>query len=523
MSNNRGGGPIPRIGFGGPGGRGGGMGGQGGNMRGGGGMRGGGPMRGGMQRPGQRRDNFRQPGQHTQGQGKRVDQSPRMDRKRKEKTEAKTTMTDFRIVGIEVKSLDWSWGLIGEHVFEEDEKEKEAEAKPEAKEEPKEESAVKDEKKAEKPAEEPASEAKEEKDEADEAKPEVKEETKEDAADEAAEPTVGAKRKAKPSSIDGDESPKKRTSSFVSHKDSGGDKNILSSPESNQNRFRIYFESPPELDRVPKSARRNPNKRWRRESSSVAPSRLGEVEEHDEENAESQEQHEEHAEQPQGEAKPAKTPADGEAKEEAKPEAEAEAKDEAQPEPEAKDEEKKAEGEDAGDAGDVSMVSASGETAEDTAAAVEAALAESAQNAASAYGNRTSKSRSRRWSTSSLESHQSDAHALGAEDPNVPQPSVNRVSVLYEESSRRLVFDASVVSKIRIFRAEGRIEVDLLPQTEKPEPKAEAEAKPEKADGEEKPADEEKKDEASDESKPEEKSDDLPKGVLVSSHMPFTS
>ena len=46
--------------------------------------------------------------------------------------------------------------------------------------------------------------------------------------------------------------------------------------ESNQNRFRIYFESPPELDRVPKAARRNPNKRWRRESSSVAPSRMGE-------------------------------------------------------------------------------------------------------------------------------------------------------------------------------------------------------------------------------------------------------
>lgn len=503
-------------------------------MRGGGGMRGGGPMRGGMQRPGQRRDNFRQPGPHTQGQGKRVDQSPRMDRKRKEKTEAKTTMTDFRIVGIEVKSLDWSWGLIGEHVFEEDEKEKEPE-KTEVKEERKEEPAAKDEKKEEDEEEpkEPPSEAKEEeaKEEKPDAKPEVKEEMKEGAeADEAAEPTVGAKRKAKPSSIDGDESPKKRSSSFVSHKDSGsgGERNVLSSPESNQNRFRIYFESPPELDRVPKSARRNPNKRWRRESSSVAPSRLGEVEEHDEENAEDHGDHAEHSEaQPEGEAKPADAEAESkEGKEsEAKPQPEAEpkAETEAQPEPsESKDEEKKEDGGE--EAGDVSMVSASGDAAEDTAAAVEAALAESAQNTASAYGNRTTKSRSRRWSTSSLESHQSDAHALGAEDPNVPQPSVNRVSVLYEESSRRLVFDASVVSKIRIFRGEGRIEVDLLPQPAEAKPDAKADekveekpdAKPE-GEGEEKPTDEseEKKTEAADEAKPEEK-DDLPKGVLVS-------
>lgn len=50
------------------------------------------------------------------------------DRKRREKSkdagqkEDKTTLTDFRIVGIEVKSLGWSWGQIG-HEVEEDEEE----------------------------------------------------------------------------------------------------------------------------------------------------------------------------------------------------------------------------------------------------------------------------------------------------------------------------------------------------------------------------------------------------------------
>jgi hypothetical protein len=43
-----------------------------------------------------------------------------VDRKRREKEkdryrerEERITMTDFRIVGIEVKGLDWTWGLIG--------------------------------------------------------------------------------------------------------------------------------------------------------------------------------------------------------------------------------------------------------------------------------------------------------------------------------------------------------------------------------------------------------------------------
>jgi hypothetical protein len=47
-------------------------------------------------------------------------QTRELDRKRKEKErdrarekEEKITMTDFRIVGIEVKGLDWAWGLVG--------------------------------------------------------------------------------------------------------------------------------------------------------------------------------------------------------------------------------------------------------------------------------------------------------------------------------------------------------------------------------------------------------------------------
>ena len=65
---------------------------------------------------------------------------------------------------------------------------------------------------------------------------------------------------------------KKRSSDYLlTHGKPNGPPQALH--DSNQNRFRIYFESPPELDRVPKVARRNPNKRWRRETSSVAPSR----------------------------------------------------------------------------------------------------------------------------------------------------------------------------------------------------------------------------------------------------------
>ena len=104
---------------------------------------------------------------------------------------------------------------------------------------------------------------------------------------------LGSKRKAETPGLEGDgggsacgpedcllipakaSSPKKRASYMMTH----GKLNSDTPFESNQNRFRIYFESPPELDRIPKALRRNPNKRWRRESSSVAPSRVGEAHE----------------------------------------------------------------------------------------------------------------------------------------------------------------------------------------------------------------------------------------------------
>jgi hypothetical protein len=125
---------------------------------------------------------------------------------------------------------------------------------------------------------------------------------------------------------------------------------------------------------------------------------------------------------------------------------------------------------------------------------MEAALAESAQNAASAYGNRGSK-QARRWSTSTTDSQTESI--LATLHGDVHQPSHNRVTVIYEESSRRLVFDASVVHKIRIFRGEGRIEVDLLPGAAPVVPKAESEDKKDGDKVEEKPVLE------------------LPKGVLV--------
>lgn len=335
-----------------------------------------------------------------------------------------------------------------------------------------------------------------------------------------------------------------------------------SSPESNQNRFRIYFESPPELDRVPKAARRNPNKRWRRESSSVAPSRLGEAdgydvsEQHEEEHEHAQNEHADEPDHP--EAQPEETPAHPAAPTEAEPPAAPEAAEaateetaetstEAAPadaanaesteaadapatdgnaEPTAPTTEGTADAADAAPApapetsetvegeaaGDVSMVTAPGDEeapegeaadqhggltgAEASEAELKAALAESAANAASAYGTRTTTKhqRDRTWSVSSVGSHGESLMGLAAD---VAQPSVNRVSVLYEDSTRRLVFDASVVSKVRIFRTEGRIEVDLLPVAASKAKPAESEGKSEDAE------------------KADEQELELPKGILV--------
>lgn len=145
--------------------------------------------------------------------------------------------------------------------------------------------------------------------------------------------------------------------------------------------------------------------------------------------------------------------------------------------------------------------------AEASAAEMEAALAESAQNAASAYGSRQ-KPRGRRWSTSSIGSDaETDITALTGD---VTQPSVNRVSMLYEDSSRRLVFDASVVQKIRIFRSEGRIEVDVHPP---PPAKETAGAKEGDKEGTKEGDKEGDKEGESQEVSAE--TEQLPKGVLV--------
>lgn len=51
--------------------------------------------------------------------------------KKKEK-EAKTTLTDFRIVGIEMKELGWKWGLVGEEAMNQAEEDEEKAEKSEA-------------------------------------------------------------------------------------------------------------------------------------------------------------------------------------------------------------------------------------------------------------------------------------------------------------------------------------------------------------------------------------------------------
>jgi 20S proteasome subunit alpha 6 len=61
----------------------------------------------------------------------RPEQSPgkrdKKDKKKeKEKDNAKTTLTDFRIVGIEMKDLGWSWGLVGEEAMNQAEEEEKA-------------------------------------------------------------------------------------------------------------------------------------------------------------------------------------------------------------------------------------------------------------------------------------------------------------------------------------------------------------------------------------------------------------
>jgi hypothetical protein len=114
-----------------------------------------------------------------------------------------------------------------------------------------------------------------------------------------------------------------------------------------------------------------------------------------------------------------------------------------------------------------SAVAAPPASAEETAAAI----AQSAENAASAY-----KSRTRRRSSVSSTDSRDTVHAF---QPEVT-PSMNRLSILYEGSQRRMCFDAEVVEKIKVYREQGRIEVVFAPLPAKAEVEAET-----VADGEE--------------------------------------
>jgi hypothetical protein len=317
----------------------------------------------------------------------------------------------------------------------------------------------------------------------------------------------------------------------------------LSKFEEPQNRFRIYFDSPPELDRIPKAIRRGTNKRFRRESSSVAPSVQGQ--------APAEGEAEEKVPDGGVEAAEAETvvgeaPAGVEVKAEVEAEevvgevlagaevvdgevpvvsAEAEPSDElggkanaagdavaevAAADSAAADAATGGAEEDAG-AGDVSMRTdvgqeadaaegeqadlAAGQAPEATAVTIpqvesvgEASAEAPATDAVDATSALPSEAEAvparaeqpiatrtrRRSSVSSHATHpdgtatvNGDAEASAPSAPAAdavpagPQPSVNRISILYEESSRRICVDAEAVESVRIYRAEGKIEVCL--------------------------------------------------------------
>lgn len=340
----------------------------------------------------------------------------------------------------------------------------------------------------------------------------------------------------------------------------------LSKFEEPQNRFRIYFDSPPELDRIPKAIRRGINKRFRRESSSVAPSVQGQAQAEGEaeekvpeggaEGAEAEtvvgeapvgvevkaeigteEAAEEviaGAEVVEGEVPVIPADADssgalGERKADPAAEAVAEA---VVAESASADEETGGAEEETG-AGDVSMRTdvghdadaAEGEQAEAALEAPEAAVeaipqvesvgepsaeapATDAVDAISALPSEAEAvpataeqpiaTRTRR--RSSVSSHAThpdgtatvngDAEASAPSAPAVdavpagPQPSVNRISILYEESSRRICVDAEAVESVRIYRAEGKIEVCLKEEEPVVAVEGEEEREAEKVEGE---------------------------------------
>ncbi|WVQ77134.1 hypothetical protein IAR50_006817 [Cryptococcus sp. DSM 104548] len=551
------------------------------------------------------------------------------------KDTGKATMTDWRIVGVEMKELGWSWGIVDGQT-EEDESEVKVEGQ-----EPVEAKNGEAEVKVELPepestepiesasapvplieSSEPAPVKLESSSEAQtEVAPTLEGESAAAVAEETEKEKRGAKRKAKsPDTEDGDEhhsakrsvpfktttpsattlplppsesaattpqqhsqrlsvSPVKATSDVA--------KDLLANYENNSNRLRIYFDSPPELDRAPK-VKKTPvkakegqegkgSKRFRSVSVSASV-----VEEKDEDGAERDEEHNpeaadpaqeqgetEHVETAQGDDQaqedvdrslgliesdaPSPTPNDTvddsaavttldihstkdaqgaeEPVEEPQPEPSeshdsvvaqkkgTEAKDEVgdgdvsmrtdkgdvleetpvdesqvekdeEPQPDApgingdskapeatailtsaaaaaeatepQDEDKKEQkaeaaqtangGEGLDDKGNEEVKEVEAKEASDAAAA----LAESASNAASAYQSRT-----RRHSSVSLSSHAPAERRPSSDKASSPGPSWNRLSVVWEQSTRRLCFDAEVVGRVRIWRKEGKIEVEL--------------------------------------------------------------
>ncbi|WVQ95418.1 hypothetical protein IAU59_002515 [Kwoniella sp. CBS 9459] len=548
-------------------------------------------------------------------------------KEKKREPELRTTMTDFRIVGIEVKEIGWSWGKVdGEEEVEIKEEQNETGEGEEPKAEPETASAEDSKPEPDQASAEPAvtdndsaevkQEAKNAKDEkaaegsvseeiikteatdAADAAPEANGEAAA-AAVEAVEEKRGEKRKAKSPDAEDETLSKKRTPYLLTHNKPNHTASTTGTPgetyDSNQNRFRIYFDSPPELDRIPKAERKNaaahaainPHKRGRRESSSVAPSRVGD--------AAQEQQEEEVSTQDAASVQPdaVETAAEGVAAdtkdEQAKGDEGAtavevveqaaedmsltaaladpvesldvvvavvadevpaaseqaiapEASDRTQPESAASTEiqsqeavaaeqieealvepqvaeadNQQAEATEATqEAGDISMLTdpgviaalaevdveptpdpadlneehtaphearteENGETGQVTtdepaadatdvngehpptevsAEEVAASLAQSAEATASAY-----KTRARRLSSVSNASHYTGTGTLAGDAPAITGtdivPSTNRLSILYEKSSRRICLDSDVVEKVRIWRKEGRIEVEF--------------------------------------------------------------
>jgi hypothetical protein len=104
------------------------------------------------------------------------------------------------------------------------------------------------------------------------------------------------------------------------------------------------------------------------------------------------------------------------------------------------------------------------EKRENDAAAVEAAriakaLKESAKNTTAAYGTRVAKIPLSDASAKTPAFRRSPS--LPPTDPETPLPAPGRLSILYDNGTRRMCLDAAVVEKVRIYRKKGVIQVTM--------------------------------------------------------------